>query len=347
MEIVIGPYGMQSPHAYRRSQSDMYEDLIAHAQAAEELGYDGIALTEHSFWYDGYCPSLLTALAPVALNTSRIKLVTGTLLVPQHDPLKVAEQAAVIDRLSKGRLVLGLGAGYRPEEFHGHGVEVGRIGARFLEAYEVVRRALTQETFSFEGEFYNYRNVSLKTRPVQAEVPMWVCAGFAEWSVKAAAKRGWPYCTTGDANCGPTVFDQYNAFAREFGHDPKKMKRALFKDLYIQPTEAETDILIEQDYWPAMRDQFIGFGFFRMKNPDGSQVTEPPPGMKEQFITNPNRPRGNPAQVREMIRPILDYGLDMLLVRLGWANFRDDRMRVSMELFAKEVMPMLREGRKQ
>lgn len=346
MDIVIGPYGMQSPHSYRRSHADMYQDLIVHAQKAEELGFDGFALTEHSFWYDGYCPSLLTAFAAVAVNTQKIKLVTGALLLPQHDPLKVAEQAAVLDRLSNGRLVLGLGTGYRPEEFNGHGVEIGRIGARYLEAYEVVRLALTQETFSFTGEYYNYRDVSIKTRPVQREIPMWMCAGFADWSVKAAAKRGLPYCTTGDAECGMTVFDRYAEFAAEFGRDPAIMKRALFRDIYLGATEDEAAVTIEQDYWPAMRDQFIGFGFFRMKNPDGSQVTEPPPGIKEQFITNPNRPRGNPAQVREMLKPVLDYGVDMLLTRLSWANFRNDRMLESMELFAKEVMPMLRQGSK-
>ncbi|WP_083536770.1 LLM class flavin-dependent oxidoreductase [Steroidobacter denitrificans] len=343
MDIVIGPYGMQSPHSYRRSHADMYDDLIVHAQKAEELGYDGIAVTEHSFWYDGYCPALLPALASLAVNTTRIKLVTGALLIPQHDPLKIAEQAAVLDRLSNGRLVLGLGAGYRPEEFHGHGVEIGRIGSRFIEAFEVVRRALTEETFSFSGEYYNYSNVSLKTRPQQREMPMWVCGGFADWSVKAAAKRGWSYCTTGDADCGMGVFDRYAAFAREFGRDPSTLKRAKFVDVYLAASEEEAAVTIEQDYWPAMRDQFIGFGFFRLKNPDGTQVTEPPPGMKEQFITNPNRPRGSPAHVREMFKPVTDYGVDMLLARLSWANFRNDRMLESMELFAREVMPALRQ----
>ena len=66
MQIVVGPYGMQSPHVCRRPHADMYDDLIVHAQRLEDLGFDGIAVTEHSFWYDGYCPSLLTALGAVA-----------------------------------------------------------------------------------------------------------------------------------------------------------------------------------------------------------------------------------------------------------------------------------------
>jgi alkanesulfonate monooxygenase SsuD/methylene tetrahydromethanopterin reductase-like flavin-dependent oxidoreductase (luciferase family) len=345
MQIVVGPYGMQSPHIRRRPHPDMYEDLIVHARRIEELGFDGIALTEHSFWYDGYCPSLLTTLGAVAANTTRLKLVTGALLVPQHDPLKVAEEAAVVDRISNGRLVLGLGAGYRPEEFHGHGVEVGRIGARYLEAFEVVRRALHEETFSFDGEFYSYRDVSLKTRPVQRQVPMWVCAGFADWSVKAAARRGWSYCTTGDINGGLAVFDRIDEFARGFGRDPKTLKRALFRDVMLMPTQAEADVVANEEYWPSNADQFIGFGFFRMKNPDGTQMTEPPPGFREQWLGNRfGRPRGNAAEVRRQFEPLLQRDLDMLIVRLGWAGFDSARQMKSLEVFAREVMPMLREA---
>ena len=347
MEVILGPFGMQSPHPYRRAHADMYEDLITTAQKAEELGYDGVALTEHSFWYDGYCPSLLTALAPVAQHTSRIKLVTGTLLVPQHDPLKVAEEAAVLDRLSHGRLVLGLGVGYRPEEFLGHGMEIDRMGARFLEAYEVVRLALTQEVFSFEGEYYNYKDVSLKTRPWQKEVPMWVCAGFAEWSIKASAKRGWPYCTTGDTDGGGTIFQRYDDYAESFGHEKKNLKHGLFRDIFIMPTEAEADMILEEDYWPAMNDQFFGFGFLREKNPDGTMMTEVPPAMKEAMISNRlARPRGTPAMVREHLAPILDWDIDLLIARLGWANFNLDRNLKSAEVFAREVMPML-QGKEQ
>lgn len=344
MQIVIGPYGMQSPHGCRRPHADMYDDLILHAQKAEEWGFDGIGITEHSFWYDGYCPSLPTAFGAVAVNTSRIKLMTSALLVPQHDPLKVAEEAAVLDRICNGRLVLGLGAGYRPEEFHGHGVDHKRIGSRFFEAYEVVRRALTQEVFSFAGEFYNYTDVSLKTRPVQKEMEMWACAGFAEWSVKGAAKRGWPYCTTGDVNCHLSVFDQYDDYARQFGRDPATLKHAVFKDVMLGETQAEADLICDQEYWPANADQFIGFGFFRFTNPDGSQMLEAPAEFKTQFLDNQfGRPRGTPEFVRGMLQPIRDYGIDTLIIRLGWANFTSARQLRTMELFAREVMPMLRE----
>lgn len=344
MDIVVGPYGMQSPHPYRRPHVDMYDDLVEHAQRAEELGFDGIALTEHSFWYDGYCPALLPALAAVAQHTETIKLMTGALLLPQHDPLKVAEEAAVVDRLSNGRLVLGLGAGYRPEEFLGHGVPEGRWGARLFEAFEVVRLALTEEAFSFHGDFYDYDDVSLATRPVQTPPDMWICAGFADWAAKGSGRRGWAYCSTGDLMGGSTVFDTYTEAAGRAGVDTGVLRRGLFRDVLVMPSELEAEAIVDEDYWPALNDQFLGFGFLRMSNADGTQVTELPENMKEWYMKHPRNPVGTPARVREMLLPVLDMDLDLLLVRTVWANFRHDRSLSTMETFAEEVMPMLREG---
>jgi alkanesulfonate monooxygenase SsuD/methylene tetrahydromethanopterin reductase-like flavin-dependent oxidoreductase (luciferase family) len=343
MEIIVGPYGMQSPHPHRRPHVELYEELITHAQRAEELGFDGIALTEHSFWYDGYCPSLLPTLAAVAQRTERLKLMTGALLLPQHDPLKVAEEAAVVDRLSNGRLILGLGVGYRPEEFLGHGVGQGRWGARFLEAYEVVRRALTEETFSFEGEFYRYENVSLATRPVQDPLPLWVCGSHAGWAPMAAGRRGWAFCTTGDLDGGATIFDAYTDSGTRSGLDPSTLKRGLFRDVMVMSSAHEAQALAEEDYWAAFNDQFLGFGFLDFKNPDGSQMTELPAGMKEAYLESPRNPVGTPGKVRGMLKSVVDMNVDLFLVRMLWANFTHERALRTMETFAKEVMPMFRD----
>ncbi len=343
MDIIVGPYGMQSPHPHRRPHVDLYEELIVHAQRAEALGFDGIALTEHSFWYDGYCPSLLPTLAAVAQHTERIKLVTGALLLPQHDPLKVAEEAAVVDSLSGGRLVLGMGAGYRPEEFLGHGVPEGRWGARLFEAMEVVRLALTHETFSFHGDFYDYQDVSLATRPVQSPPPQWVCAGYADWSAKGSGRRGWPYCTTGDVEGGGKIFDLYEEAAAAAGHDPSTTSRGLFRDMLVMPTEREVEAIADEDFWTAFNDQFLGFGFLKRMNPDGEQITELPAELKDMFVYSPRNAVGTPDQVREQMKPVIDMDLDLLIVRTIWANFNHERALKTMETFAREVMPYLRE----
>lgn len=345
MKIVVGPFGMQSPHPCRRPSADLYRDLIEHAQAAEELGFDGIALTEHSFWYDGYCPSLLPALAAIAPHTDRLGLMTGALLLPQHDPLEVAQEAAVVHNLSGGRLLLGLGAGYRPEEFLGHGVPQGRWGARFIEGFEVVRRALTRERFSFEGEFYRYDDVALPVLPHPAPPPMWVCAGFADWAPRASGRRGWAFCTTGTPGASDNIlFDAYRAAADTAGVEPSVLRRGLFKDVMVMPSELEARALLEEDYWAAMADQFIGFGFLRMEDENGRQVTEVPDIVREMMMNSPTMLWGTPPKVRAMMTPLVDLGLDLLLVRTAWANFDPQRALRTMRCFAEEVMPALREA---
>jgi alkanesulfonate monooxygenase SsuD/methylene tetrahydromethanopterin reductase-like flavin-dependent oxidoreductase (luciferase family) len=149
MEFWLGLYGMQSPRTYPRSFPYLYRAVMDHAMEAERLGFDGFALTEHHFWYDGYCPSLLPVLAGIAQRTKTIRLLPCALLLPLKDPLRVAEEIAVVDHLSHGRLTLALGYGYRSEEFEGFGLDKEGRGSRFSEMIEILRLAFAEETFSF------------------------------------------------------------------------------------------------------------------------------------------------------------------------------------------------------
>ncbi len=108
------------------------------------------------------------------------------------------------------------------------------------------------------------------------------------------------------------------------------------------PSERQAETLKEEDYWPAMNDQFLGFGFFKATNPDGTQMTEMPLEMKEDFFKNPNRPVGSPKTVRPLMTRVRDMSLDMIMVRLIWANFRQERSLRTLECFASEVLPMMR-----
>ena len=119
MEFWLGRYGMQSPRVYPRSWAGLYDEVLEHAVYAEELGFDSFWLTEHHFWYDGYCPNLLPVLAAIARRTSRIGIGTGCSLLGLHDPLRDAEDKASLDVLSGGRRLLGLAPGYRPEGIRG------------------------------------------------------------------------------------------------------------------------------------------------------------------------------------------------------------------------------------
>lgn len=150
---------------------ELYDQTLAQVQAAEAMGFDSIWLTEHHFTDDGYLPALMPAAAAIAARTTRVTIGTYVLLAPFMHPLKLAEDAAFVDVLSGGRLRLGLGQGYRAEEFEGFGVPRAERLGRTLETMDILKRAWTGERFSFEGKYFKFHDVRVLPRPVSQPYP--------------------------------------------------------------------------------------------------------------------------------------------------------------------------------
>jgi alkanesulfonate monooxygenase SsuD/methylene tetrahydromethanopterin reductase-like flavin-dependent oxidoreductase (luciferase family) len=119
-------FDLRNPVEWTRDGHDLYGFILEMCQEAERLGIDSIWLSEHHLFDDGYLPQTLTYAAAVAARTKTIAIGTGILIAPLHSAVEIAEQAAVVDLISGGRLLLGLGAGYRVPEFVLYGAEIGR-----------------------------------------------------------------------------------------------------------------------------------------------------------------------------------------------------------------------------
>ena len=166
---------------------ETYADHLDAWEEAERVGFDGIAVNEHHATPYGLMNSPNLLVAALAQRTKRVKLLTYGNLLPLHDPLRLAEELAMLDCLSGGRLIAGMARG-APREYRTHNVPVSESRARFDEGFEIIRRAWTEEIFSFEGQFHSYKNVALWPRPVQQpHPPVWVPVTGSKDTIEWAA----------------------------------------------------------------------------------------------------------------------------------------------------------------
>jgi alkanesulfonate monooxygenase SsuD/methylene tetrahydromethanopterin reductase-like flavin-dependent oxidoreductase (luciferase family) len=168
-----------------------YHDYLDFLLEAETLGYHGCFLTEHHFTGWGQVSAPLHMLTWLAARTSTLRLGTAVMVLAWHNPILLAEQAATVDVLSGGRLDLGVGRGYRHNEFAGFAMDDAEAEARFEESLAVMVRAwTTQERFSHRGRFWRFDEIVLEPPPLQRpHPPIWVSAG-RDASIVRAAERG-------------------------------------------------------------------------------------------------------------------------------------------------------------
>ncbi len=191
-ELKVGgelPYPLPKRHFKSAVAVRTYAEHLDAWEALDRLGYDGVGFNEHHCSPYGLMnsPNLLAASA--AQRTKRLKLLIYGNLLPLHEPLRLAEELAMLDCLSNGRLISGFARGI-PREYQVHNVPLAQSRARFEEAYEIVTRAWTEEVFSHTGQFWSYKDVAIWPRPVQQpHPPIWIPIVGSKESIDFAAKH--------------------------------------------------------------------------------------------------------------------------------------------------------------
>jgi alkanesulfonate monooxygenase SsuD/methylene tetrahydromethanopterin reductase-like flavin-dependent oxidoreductase (luciferase family) len=163
-------------------------ELVA---VADATGWDRLWISEHHFhYYGGASPNPAVQLAAWARETKHIRLGPAISLTPLRNPLHIAEDYAVVDQLSGGRLDFGIGRGYLPHEFAGHNLDPDQVSAMREEGFDIIRRAWSGETFEHKGEHYSFPKLKLYPLPLQDNIPIWVGASRTRDSFEWAGHNG-------------------------------------------------------------------------------------------------------------------------------------------------------------
>jgi alkanesulfonate monooxygenase SsuD/methylene tetrahydromethanopterin reductase-like flavin-dependent oxidoreductase (luciferase family) len=203
---------LRNPPGWGRPWAQLYRDTLATVEAAERAGIDSVWLSEHHLFGDGYLPQPLTMAAAIAARTSRVRIGTAIVLAALRHPLHLAEQAAVVDVLSGGRLELGLGAGFSPAEYAAFGVDLTRRFRLTDEAFVAVREALANR---------------VTPPPVQQPLPMWL--GYqGPRGARRAGRLG-----AGLLSLAPELLEPYRAGLAEGGHDPGTARMGGMLDIIV------------------------------------------------------------------------------------------------------------------
>jgi alkanesulfonate monooxygenase SsuD/methylene tetrahydromethanopterin reductase-like flavin-dependent oxidoreductase (luciferase family) len=339
MKLGYGLITCQRPPDDPRSDAELYQQAVELAVEAERLGFDSVWLTEHHFVDDGYMPSLLAVAAAIAVRTERIEIGTGLLLAPLHDPVRLAEDAATVDLLSRGRLVLGLGMGWRQEEFDGLGVALAERRGRLLDAVAVLRQAWGDGLVT-GTERRPYPGMSVRPKPyTPGGPPIWIGA-FVERAVRRAGRIADGYMS-GDT--GPDDFAHQVAWAREGLAGSDRPERPFEVSLYQAAFAWE-----DGDAWPLVRDgrHYLNWKYEDMDAATGraGAAPAPPPLTPEaEAEIRQHALVGTPEQVAEGIRAYRDAAGDDLhfVAQLYWPGMPYERQLEAMRVFAEKVAPLL------
>ncbi|HVH82428.1 MAG TPA: LLM class flavin-dependent oxidoreductase [Stellaceae bacterium] len=201
-------YDFRNPEPWRQPADRLYREILDQIAWAENNGFDDVWLSEHHFIDDGYLPSILPVAAAIAARTNRIRIASGVLLMPFHNPIRLAEDIATVDIISRGRFELGVGIGFRAEEFEGFGISSKERGKRTDQSLDIIRRALSGETVSFKSDFFEFQNVKVTPEPLQKpHPPIWL-GGFTPAALRRAVRFGDGFTLPG---ANREMFDRYVA----------------------------------------------------------------------------------------------------------------------------------------
>ena len=317
---------------------DYYREFFTEVLLGEELGFDSVWLEEHHGVKNHYWPSPLMGLAGVARHTERILLGTDILVMPFYHPVRVAEDVAMLDMISNGRLILGAAIGYKPDEFALYQVPLEKRGERFAEALCLIKELWSRDEVNFSGKYYQVPGLRIEPKPKQKpHPPLWL-GGWGKLSLGRAAQIGDAWVPGPTASLEKLIEAQgiYHANLKKLKIDPSSRAHPLTREVVIAENEPLAREMAEKHLLINYRDEYGG-GVWKhplIGNEDPASISEFEAISRERFLV------GSPEVIIRQIESFRSYlDFDHLICRLYFPGMPHEFIMNELRLLAKEVFP--------
>ena len=310
-----------------RTVPQLYDQVIRSCELAERLGFDTFFCAEHHFHEYGVVPDPAVMLSALAQRTKRIRLGTAISILTFHDPRRIAETYAMVDMMSGGRLMFGVGSGYLAHEFVGYGKEPKEKRDRFNENLDIVKRLMGGETLAYKGQFSASEKVVLNVLPHEGRVPpiyVAVLAREAAYHVGKQKNRIFtvPYASCKDFRDIGTMLEEYRKGRAEAGMPKDDDDHVFTLHTYVAATDQEARAQAKDAY-----DLYVDTRLYAKKH------------VYEDIIANGICLFGSVDTVAEKMCELHEMGIRHTATMHNFGALDPALVERSMTLFAREVMP--------
>ena len=330
----------------RQDSNELFLNTIEQALAAERLGYETAWLPEHHFGGFGVMPTPSQSLAYLAAKTKRIKLAQAIVLLPCNQPLRAAEELAVLDLLSNGRAVWGIGRGYDEREYRAFEIPFQESLTRFEEEMDLVIKALTETDITWNGKHHVIPDpVTVYPRPVQKPHPPVYVACFSENSMKLAAARGFnilfaPFAASMVFGSLASAVRKFKEMAAEAGHPDVKAACSYFTCIADTPAQVraakERLVFYLKGVAPAFPHDMTkappSLRYFK-------EIVDRIYAMTPEQVGERSIVTGSRDEVIEHLKKVEAAGISDVIMYFSYGAYPHPRVIEQMERVAAEVMP--------
>lgn len=314
-----------------------FRQCVQQAIAARDAGFDAVAAGHHYLSPPYQALQNLPLLARLAAETGSMELVLSIVLLALLNPVQVAEEVATLDVMSEGRVVFGIGLGYREVEYEAFGVALADRVPRMLEALELVKRLWTEDEVTFEGRFFRLTKATCTIRPVQKpHPPIWIAAN-ADRAVARAARMGYPWFANPHAAL-PTIERQWRLYKEALAEarHPLPAARPIALECHVAPTREEA-IATARPFLAAKYAAYADWGQDKVL-----------PGSESFRIAFENLARdrfllGSPEDVIEQLdERVARLESNFFILRVSWPGMEHHTVLRVIELMGERVLPYFR-----